>query len=134
MVQAEVAERLAAEPDTEAYGALTVFVQAAFAVKKILTVKGGAFYPRPEVDSAVVLLIPHRPRKAAETEAFRALVKGAFGARRKTLRNAWKGIFGWSREELEAKATAAGISLDARGETLGVEAFARLAGMAEGGG
>ena len=132
MLQAEVAERLAAEPDSEAYGALSVFVQAAFAVKKILTVKGGAFYPRPEVDSAVVLLVPHRPRRAAETAAFRALVKGAFGARRKTLRNAWKGLFGWSREELEAAAQEAGISLDARGETLGVEAFARMAGKAEG--
>jgi len=127
MVQAEVADRLAALPDTEAYGALTVFVQAAFAVRKILAVKGGSFYPRPEVDSAVVLLVPHRPRRAAETEAFRAVVKSAFGARRKTLRNAWKGLFGWSREELEQRATEAGISLDARGETLGVEAFARLA-------
>jgi 16S rRNA (adenine1518-N6/adenine1519-N6)-dimethyltransferase len=131
MLQAEVAERLSAQPDTEAYGALTVFVQAAFVVKKILTVKGGAFYPRPEVDSAVVLLVPHRPRRAAETEAFRAVVKAAFGTRRKTLRNAWKGLFGWSREELEAKAREAGISLDARGETLAVEAFARLSGMAE---
>jgi 16S rRNA (adenine1518-N6/adenine1519-N6)-dimethyltransferase len=131
MVQAEVADRLAALPDTESYGALTVFVQAAFAVRKILTVKGGSFYPRPEVDSAVVLLIPHRPRLAAETNAFRAVVKAAFGARRKTLRNAWKGLFGWSREELAERAAEAGISLDARGETLGVEAFARLAGMAE---
>jgi 16S rRNA (adenine1518-N6/adenine1519-N6)-dimethyltransferase len=130
MVQAEVAERLVAPPDGEAYGALTVFVQAAFSVRRVLTVKGGAFYPRPEVDSAVVLLVPHRPRRAAETEAFRAVVKAAFGARRKTLRNAWKGIFGWSREELEANALAAGISLDARGETLGVEAFAKLAARA----
>lgn len=131
MVQAEVADRLAAAPDSEAYGALSVFVQAAFDVRRILTVKGGAFYPRPEVDSAVVLLSPHRPRRAAETSAFRALVKAAFGARRKTLRNAWKGIFGWSREELEANAKQAGISLDARGETLDVEAFARLARTAE---
>jgi 16S rRNA (adenine1518-N6/adenine1519-N6)-dimethyltransferase len=127
MVQAEVADRLAAAPDTEAYGALTVFVQAAFDVRRILTVKGGAFYPRPEVDSAVVLLTPCRPPRAEETEAFRALVKAAFGTRRKTLRNAWKGIFGWSREELEARAVAAGISLDARGETLSVEDFARMA-------
>jgi 16S rRNA (adenine1518-N6/adenine1519-N6)-dimethyltransferase len=128
MVQAEVADRLAAAPDTEDYGALTVFVQAAFAVKKILTVKGGAFYPRPEVDSAVVLLVP-APR-AAETPAFRAAVKAAFGARRKTLRNAWKGLYGWSRDELAARAAEAGISLDARGETLAVEDFARLARLA----
>jgi 16S rRNA (adenine1518-N6/adenine1519-N6)-dimethyltransferase len=127
MVQAEVADRLAAQPDTDAYGALSVFVQAAFDVKRILTVKGGAFYPRPEVDSAVVLLVPRRPRRAEETGAFRAAVKAAFGARRKTLRNAWKGLYGWSREELEANATAAGIDLGARGETLAVEDFARIA-------
>jgi 16S rRNA (adenine1518-N6/adenine1519-N6)-dimethyltransferase len=130
MVQAEVADRLAAAPDTEAYGALTVFVQAAFAVQKVLTVKGGAFYPRPDVDSAVILLTPHRPPRAAETPAFRAAVKGAFGARRKTLRNAWKGLYGWPREVLEQRATEAGISLDARGETLAVEDFARIAAMA----
>lgn len=129
MVQAEVADRLAAPPDTDAYGALSVFVQAAFDVKRILTVKGGAFYPRPEVDSAVVLLVPRRPRRAAETGAFRAAVKAAFGARRKTLRNAWKGLYGWSREELEANAKAAGIDLGARGETLSVEDFARIAAL-----
>jgi 16S rRNA (adenine1518-N6/adenine1519-N6)-dimethyltransferase len=132
MVQAEVADRLAAAPGTEAYGALSVFVQAAFDVRKILSVKGGSFYPRPEVGSAVVLLVPHRPRRAEETEAFRAAVKAAFGTRRKTLRNAWKGLYGWSKEELEARAAQAGISLDARGETLDVEAFGRIAARAKG--
>ncbi|APR75217.1 SSU rRNA (adenine(1518)-N(6)/adenine(1519)-N(6))-dimethyltransferase [Minicystis rosea] len=131
MVQAEVADRLAARPDTDAYGALSVFVQAAFDVKRILTVKGGAFYPRPEVDSAVVLLMPHRPRRAEETNAFRAAVKAAFGARRKTLRNAWKGLYGWSKEELDANAQEVGIDLGLRGETLPVEAFARIAKLGE---
>ena len=59
-------------------------------------------------------------------------MKAAFGARRKTLRNAWKGLYGWSREELEARAREAGISLDARGETLAVEDFARLAALSSG--
>lgn len=131
MVQAEVADRLAAPPDAEAYGALSVFVQAAFHVRKILTVRGGAFYPRPEVDSAVVLLEPHRPRRADETPAFQQAVKAAFGARRKTLRNAWKGLYGWSKPELELRAGEAGISLDARGETLSVDDFARFARLAD---
>lgn len=130
MVQAEVADRLIAPPNSEAYGALTVFVQAAFDVRRILSVKAGSFFPRPEIDSAVVLLVPHRPPRAAETDAFRAVVKAAFGARRKTLRNAWKGLFEWSREELDAHANTARISLDARGETLDVEAFGRLAALA----
>lgn len=130
MVQLEVADRLIAGPGTEAYGALSVFVQAAFEVKKVITVRGGAFFPRPNVDSAVVLLVPHRPRRAAETKAFQTVVKAAFAMRRKTLRNTWKGLFGWSKEQLEAHAASAGISLDARGETLGVEAFARMAALA----
>jgi 16S rRNA (adenine1518-N6/adenine1519-N6)-dimethyltransferase len=132
MLQAEVADRLAAAPGTEAYGALSVFVQAAFEVRKILSVKAGAFYPRPEVGSAVVLLVPHRPRRAEETEAFRAAVKAAFGTRRKTLRNAWKGLYGWSKDELETRAAEARISLDARGETLDVEAFGRISGAGRG--
>jgi 16S rRNA (adenine1518-N6/adenine1519-N6)-dimethyltransferase len=131
MVQAEVADRLLAAPDTESYGALTVFVQAAFDVRRLLTVKGGAFYPRPDVDSAVVVMTPRRPPRAEETPAFRSVVKAAFGARRKTLRNAWKGIFHWSRERLEQVAEGAGISLDVRGETLEVEAFSRVAAKAE---
>ncbi len=127
MVQLEVAERLMAKPSTKEYGALTVFVQAAFDVRRVLTVRAGAFYPRPDVDSAVVALDPVKPKRAEETDAFRDAVRAAFGTRRKTLRNAWKSIYGWSKEELETHAAAAGISLDARGETLSVEAFARFA-------
>jgi 16S rRNA (adenine1518-N6/adenine1519-N6)-dimethyltransferase len=127
MIQSEVAERLLARPGTAAYGALTVFVRAAFRVKKVLTVRSGAFYPRPEVDSQVVALEPERPRRAVETDAFREAVRAAFAMRRKTLRNAWRGIYGWTPDELSRRAAACGISLDARGETLDVEAFARLA-------
>lgn len=132
MVQLEVAERLVAAPASADYGALSVFVQAAFDVRRLLVARAGAFYPRPEVDSAVVVLTPWRPRRAEETEAFRGAVRAAFAARRKTLRNAWKNLYGWSSEELERHAAEAGISLDARGETLAVEAFARIARASRG--
>lgn len=125
MVQLEVAERLAAEPGTKAYGALTVFVRAAFRVKKLFDVPPGAFHPPPDITSAVVSLEPERPRRAEETATFRALVKGAFGARRKTLRNAWSNVA--PRERIEAAAAAAGVDLGARGETLDVDAYARVA-------
>lgn len=130
MVQAEVADRLLARPGTKDYGALTVFTRAAFGVQRLLTLKGGAFYPAPEVSSSVVVLEPLRPARAEETPAFRTVVRSAFGARRKTLRNAWKGIFGWTTADLAACAEEAGIDLDARGETLDVEAFGRLAALA----
>lgn len=123
MVQREVADRLLASPSTKDYGALTVFVRAAFDVRRALAVSRGAFHPMPDVASAVVELTPCRPRRAAETETFRALVKAAFGKRRKTLRNAWSAL-GASR--VAAAATAAGVSLDARGETLDVGDFARM--------
>lgn len=124
MIQAEVADRLAAEPSTKTYGALTVFVRAQYIVHRVRSVSPGCFFPPPDVTSAVIELQPHAI--AAETDAFREVVRAAFATRRKTLRNAWAKLLP-SREALEAAATAAGISLDARGETLDVEAFARMA-------
>jgi 16S rRNA (adenine1518-N6/adenine1519-N6)-dimethyltransferase len=125
MVQAEVAQRLVARPGTSAYGALTVFVTAAFEVKLEIKVAPGAFSPRPAVSSAVVSLTPRRPPLAAETDALRAAVKAAFAQRRKTLRNAWSKIA--PAAELARRAGLAGIDLDRRGETLSVEEFARFA-------
>jgi 16S rRNA (adenine1518-N6/adenine1519-N6)-dimethyltransferase len=125
MVQQEVADRLLAEPGGKDYGALTVFTRAAFEVERRARVPPGAFHPAPRVSSAIVVLSPLRPPRALETEAFRALVKAAFAMRRKTLRNAWRALFG-DAAELERRASEAGISLDARGETLDVEAFGRL--------
>jgi 16S rRNA (adenine1518-N6/adenine1519-N6)-dimethyltransferase len=126
MVQDEVAHRLAARPGTKAWGGLTVFVRAAFDVRRLLRAPPGAFHPPPEVTSAVVELIPLRPPRARETDQFRVLVRRAFEARRKTLRNAWAGLAS-DGESLERAAAKAGVSLDARGETLDVDAFARMA-------
>jgi len=125
MVQAEVADRLAAEPGSEAYGALTVFVTAAFRVRRAMSVSRGAFHPRPGVDSAVVVLVPHRPARAEETDRFREAVRAAFSQRRKTLRNAWAKL--GEPDKIRARAEAAGIDLARRGETLSVEEFARFA-------
>ena len=126
MVQDEVADRLGAHPGTKAWGALTVFMRAAFDVRRVLRAPPGAFHPPPEVSSAVVELVPVRPPRATETGRFRALVRGAFGARRKTLRNAWSRLAP-DAATLEAAAAQAGVSLAARGETLNVEAFAWMA-------
>jgi 16S rRNA (adenine1518-N6/adenine1519-N6)-dimethyltransferase len=126
MVQDEVAQRLAASPGTKAWGALTVFVRAAFDVRRVLRAAPGAFHPPPEVTSAVVELVPIRPPRARETDRFRTLVRRAFEARRKTLRNAWSGLAS-DAASLQRAADEAGISLDARGETLDVEAFVRMA-------
>ncbi len=127
MVQREVADRLCALPGTREYGALTVFVQAQLSVQRALVVGPAAFTPRPSIDSAVLTLTPRSPPIAPEDEFFRQVVRGAFSMRRKTLRNAWRGLFGWSQDSLAEAAAACEISLDARGETLPVETFARMA-------
>ncbi|HEY3498850.1 MAG TPA: 16S rRNA (adenine(1518)-N(6)/adenine(1519)-N(6))-dimethyltransferase RsmA [Polyangiaceae bacterium] len=124
LVQLEVADRLAAKPGSEAYGALSVFAQAAFEVTRPLLVRRGAFFPQPNVDSALVVLVPHREPAARETAAFRQLVKGAFSQRRKKLRNAWAAVL--DPAELARAAARAGIDLDRRGETLSVAEFARM--------
>lgn len=131
LVQLEVADRLTAPPAGENYGGLSVFVQNAFTVKREFLVRRGAFYPQPGVDSAVVSMHPLAEPHSEETEVFRGLVNGAFQKRRKTLRNAWSGVGGLNTEQLTAAATQAGISLDERGETLGVGQFAAMARAVE---
>jgi 16S rRNA (adenine1518-N6/adenine1519-N6)-dimethyltransferase len=125
MVQSEVADRLLASPATESYGALTVFTTAAFDIARALHVGRGAFHPRPQVDSTVVVLTPRRPPRAVETDRFREAVRAAFTQRRKTLRNAWSSLA--PPADLAARASRAGIDLTRRGETLSVEEFARFA-------
>src|SRR4029077_6707827 len=120
------AQRLTAKPGTKQWGGLTVFVHAVFDARRLLRAAPGAFHPPPEVTSAVVQLVPANPRRAEETERFRTLVRRAFEGRRKTLRNAWAGLAG-DAAALQPAAETAGASLDARGETLEVEAFARMA-------
>jgi 16S rRNA (adenine1518-N6/adenine1519-N6)-dimethyltransferase len=94
-----------------------------------MTVSRGSFHPPPDVTSAVVRLAPVRPPRAEETSAFREVVRRAFGARRKTLRNAWSGLA--PPDVLARIAEESRISLDARGETLDVEDFARVANHRE---
>jgi len=125
LVQLEVGSRLAAKPGGSAYGALSVFVQARFAVERSFVVRRGAFYPQPGVDSTVVVLDPLDSPIAEEDTAFRRVVGAAFAQRRKKLRNAWGSVA--SAQNLEAAAARANINLDARGETLTPADFARMA-------
>ena len=87
-------------------------------------VSPGCFHPAPDVTSSVVRLVPCRPARAIENETFRALVKRAFEARRKTLRNAWSSL---GPERVAIAAEKVGIALDRRGETLDVLEYAKMA-------
>jgi 16S rRNA (adenine1518-N6/adenine1519-N6)-dimethyltransferase len=127
MVQREVRDRLLALPDTSEYGALTVFVQARFDVRSVLKVPAGAFHPPPKVESAVVMLLPRSVPRAEETDAFRTVVRAAFQARRKTLKNALAQAVGVERAV--AALEAAAIDGRRRGETLSIEELASVAAM-----
>jgi len=127
MVQREVADRLVAPAGSRAYGALSVFTQAAFEPKCVLRVRAGAFSPKPKVDSTVVVLTPRRPPRAVEDDRFRAVVRAGFAQRRKKLRNCWRSLAEWSAEQLQREADEAEVDLDLRAERLEVEDFARMA-------
>jgi 16S rRNA (adenine1518-N6/adenine1519-N6)-dimethyltransferase len=123
MLQKEVVERMVAAPATPAYGRLSVMLQVRFRIERLFIVPAGAFRPAPKVDSAVARLAPlraERPRLADEA-LFARIVTAAFGQRRKTLRNALKMIAN------EGQLERAGIEPGARGETLSVADFVRLA-------
>ena len=125
LVQLEVADRLAAAPGSDAYGALSVFAQRAFKVERAFVIRRGAFYPQPNVDSAVVTLVP--VGAGPETDAFRAVVRAGFAQRRKKLKNAWANVFGERGVDLASAAERARVDLSARGETLSVADFERMA-------
>lgn len=121
LVQAEVADRLAATPGTKTYGALSVGVQAVCRVEKLFEVAPGSFRPPPKVRSAVVRLTPlAQPLvRPEEIQPFRSFVTACFSQRRKQLKNAVPGI---SAEQLEQL----GIDPTLRPERLSPDAFVRL--------
>jgi 16S rRNA (adenine1518-N6/adenine1519-N6)-dimethyltransferase len=88
MLQLEVVERMVAMPSTPEYGRLSVMLQARFRMHKLFRVAPGAFRPPPKVDSAVVRMVPLRTPLGCDARVFERVVREAFSARRKTLRNA----------------------------------------------
>ena len=127
MVQAEVADRICAPPGSRVYGAPSVKVAWFAAARPAGTVPRTVFWPGPNVDSRLVALTRRDPPAvAASREEVFAVVDAAFRQRRKTLRAALSGWAG-SAPEAERLLRAAGIDPGARGESLGVAAFARLA-------
>ncbi len=128
-VQREVAARIAASPGGHDYGALSVAVQYRALASVVGRIPPGAFYPAPEVDSAIVLLdVRDHPAVAVDDEvAFFAVVRASFAQRRKTLRNALAGGLACEPEDVEVAAQRAGIDPRRRGETLTLDEFAGLA-------
>lgn len=128
MVQAEVADRLAAQPGSRVYGVPSVKAQWYAEVRRAGAIGRNVFWPAPNVDSGLVSLVRRDTpiaTSAARTDVF-AVVDAAFAQRRKTLRAALAGWAG-SPAAAEAALTAAGIDHRLRGEALDVHQFARIA-------
>ena len=129
MLQKEVAERIVARPGSEPYGYLTLYVQAFASAKSIMTLEPKSFFPPPTVRSAVVVLDPRDPGLTAPRELVLDLVSASFRMRRKKLVNNLTGWRDLTREQVLAAMRAAGISEDARAETLSLEELDRLTGQ-----
>ncbi len=131
MVQWEIAERMRASPGTKDYNALSVLVQSVADVSLVRKVLPGNFYPRPKVDSAIVLIRPNAAKRArvGDVRRFRDFLRDLYVHRRKNLRQA---LTGWPggrkpRAEVDAKLAELGIAGGVRAEALDVGEHLRLA-------
>jgi 16S rRNA (adenine1518-N6/adenine1519-N6)-dimethyltransferase len=130
-IQREMADRLCATPATPAYGAVSVVVQALADVSLIRSLPPSVFWPRPQVDSAVVAIRPSPSRRAGigDIAGFQALVRRVFQHRRKYLRHALAGLWPdrWTKGEVDQWLESRGLSGQLRAEALSALEFVALA-------
>ena len=131
MMQKEVADRISAQPNTKAYGSLSIAVQYYMTAKVAFIVPRTVFVPAPNVDSAILKMV-RREQPAVEVQDekfFFKVTKASFVHRRKTLWNNLTSYFGKSEEvktKLERALEKADLAANVRGEALDLAAFARL--------
>ncbi|OFU69670.1 16S rRNA (adenine(1518)-N(6)/adenine(1519)-N(6))-dimethyltransferase [Streptococcus sp. HMSC10A01] len=131
MMQKEVADRISAQPNTKAYGSLSIAVQYYMTAKVAFIVPRTVFVPAPNVDSAILKMV-RREQPAVEVQDekfFFKVTKASFVHRRKTLWNNLTSYFGKSEEvktKLERALEKADLVANVRGEALDLAAFARL--------
>jgi 16S rRNA (adenine1518-N6/adenine1519-N6)-dimethyltransferase len=129
MVQREVAERMTAQPGGREFGSLAVFLAMHAEVKPLFRVSPGAFYPRPEVESVVVEVVPRPYPGTTDVERSDAekLARAATVSRRKTIANALARGMGVEPDAARRLLIEADVDPGRRGETLGVEDWLNLA-------
>lgn len=133
MVQKEVADRMQAGPGSKEYGALSLAVQYYSDPQTVAIVPPNCFIPRPSVESAVVALrnVGEGKVPVQDEKLMFALIRASFNQRRKTLANGIKNAAGlsFSREQVVAALEQMDLDANARGETLSLAQFARLADL-----
>ena len=122
MFQKEVAERIVAQPGSDAYGRLSVAAQWRSRPRIAMTVNRSAFVPPPKVTSAVVYVVPAEQPEGVRPGTIERLTEAAFGQRRKMLRSSLKQVPG-----ALAAAESLGIDPQRRAETLSVDEWVKLA-------
>ncbi len=123
MLQKEVVERMVAEPGSKTYGRLSVMLQWRYHMELLFVVPPAAFDPPPQVDSAIVRMIPLPQPLACDAQRLAQVVTKAFSQRRKVIRNCVAGMF------TENDLIDAGIDPQARPEAVPMEQFVALANL-----
>lgn len=123
MLQKEVVERMVAEPGTKAYSRLSVMLQWRYDMALLFIVPPTAFDPPPQVDSAIVRMVPTRRQLPCDGKRLEAVVAKAFSQRRKVIRNCVAGMF------TEAQLAEAGIDPGVRPEAVSLEQYVALANL-----
>lgn len=130
MVQKEVADRIVAPPGDGDFGAMTVGVQSVASAERLFVVPRGAFRPAPNVDSAVVRIVPHQPPTLAAPEEtdLRTLTRAAFSWRRKQLQNILRNAEGYGLDAAQVTQVqnATGLTMSDRPERVSPASFITL--------
>ena len=131
MFQKEVADRLTAKENDEAYGRLSVLTGWLTDVSMLMILPPSVFTPAPKVTSALVRLTPKKERQTGFSfDTMSKLTQAAFSQRRKMLRSSLKTL-GLSSDEIEQICVVAGIESNLRAEQVSVDAFCKMAGWLE---
>ena len=124
MVQKEVADRFSAKPGSKDYNSLTIFLNYYFEVKKAFVVSRNVFYPKPNVDSAIVVFKKLENKlKVNNADKFFSLVKDAFKQKRKTLKNNLKG---YDIEKIDNILKKYNKDINFRAENITIEEFINI--------
>ena len=130
-IQRELADRLCAQPASPAYGAVSVVVQALADVTLVRPLPPAVFWPRPNVDSAVIAIRPDPAKRAVvgDVAFFHGLVRRVFLHRRKYLRHALAGIWRdqWDKSDVDTWLESRGLDGQIRAEAMNIEEFIALA-------
>jgi 16S rRNA (adenine1518-N6/adenine1519-N6)-dimethyltransferase len=128
MLQQEAAQRYTAKPGNKTFGAISVFLQAAYAVDPGHKVAPGCFYPRPEVDSCLLNLV-RRPSPVVFSRAAKTLIRACFQQRRKQIGALLRGRFNGDPGEWLEQLAASGLSSKSRPESIPIPLWIHLCSM-----